>query len=307
MLKIGFCGSEFGEEALFGLELAGVDAAAAGFDADGMLEVEHLVVEEVFDGGTRGVGAVEDAGDDDGVVGGVVVAEHAPGVVGTPGEGGAAEETVEEAGVEGLEDFVEIVVVTDGCGEAFAAAGLADVLGLFGDGFGGDVAAVAVGVGAGDRLLVELGEEDVGDGVMDGLGRGLEEVGETDVEAAFAEADGGVEGSEAAEADVERGDGGAGAEFAVLVLEDGDEGGGRGGFFCAGLPGFEWMECCCGGLVEKSWRRRGGRRKELQELTQGGWAGMLRCGQGLGPFPVAGLGCDVGRYKNDFIRAWVAG
>jgi hypothetical protein len=139
--------------------------------------VEHLVVEEVLDGAARGVGAVEDAGDDDGVVGGVVVAEHAAGVVGAPGEGGAAEEAVEETSVEGLEDFVEVVVVAGGGGEALAAAGLADVLGLFGDGLGGDVAAVAVGMGAGDWFFVELGQEDVGDGVVDGVGCGLEEVG----------------------------------------------------------------------------------------------------------------------------------
>jgi hypothetical protein len=202
-----------------------VNAAAAGFDADGVLEVKHLVVEEVLDRAARGVGAVEDAADDDGVVGGVVMAEHAAGVMGAPGESGAAEEAVEETGVEGLEDFVEIVVVAGGCGEAFAAAGLADVLGLSGDCLGGDVAAVAVGVGAGDGLLVELGEEDVGDGVVNGVGSGLEEVGETDVEAAFAEPDGGVERGEAAEADVECGDGGAGAEFAILLLEDGHEGG----------------------------------------------------------------------------------
>jgi hypothetical protein len=93
---------------------------------------------------------------------------------------------VEEAGVEGLEDLVEIVVMAGGCGEAFATAGLTDVLGLFGDGFGGDVAAVAVGVNAGDGLLVELGEEDVSDGVMDGFRGVLEDVGEADVEAAFA-------------------------------------------------------------------------------------------------------------------------
>jgi hypothetical protein len=81
---------------------------------------------------------------------------------------------VEETGVEGLEDLVEIVVMAGGRGEAFAAAGLTDVLGLFGDGLGGDVAAVAIGVDAGDGLFVELGEEDVGDGVMDGLRRGFE-------------------------------------------------------------------------------------------------------------------------------------
>jgi hypothetical protein len=98
--EVGFGGIEFGEEALFGLELARVDAAASGFDADGMLEVKHLVVQEILDGAARSVGPVEDARDDDGVVGSVVVAEHAAGVVGAPGEGGAAEESVEEAGVE---------------------------------------------------------------------------------------------------------------------------------------------------------------------------------------------------------------
>jgi hypothetical protein len=166
------------------------------------------------------------------------VAEHAAGVVSAPGEGGAAEETVEETSVEGFEDLVEIVVVAGGGGDAFAAAGLADVFGLFGDGFGGDVAAVAVGVDSGDGLFVELGEEDVGDGVMDGLGCGLEDVRQTNVETAFAEADGGVERGEAAEANVECWNGGAGAEFAVLVLEDGDDGGGCRDFLCAGLSGF---------------------------------------------------------------------
>jgi hypothetical protein len=132
---------------------------------------------------------------------------------------------VEEAGVEGLEDFVEVVVMALGRRDAFATAGLTDVLGLFGDGFGADVAAVAVGVDGGDGLLVELGEEDVGDGVVDGFGCVLEEIGEMDLEAAFAEADGGVEGGEAAEADVEWRDRRAGAEVAVLLLEDGDQGG----------------------------------------------------------------------------------
>jgi hypothetical protein len=131
------------------------------------------------------------------------------------------------------------------------------------------VAAVAVGVDAGDGLFVELGEEDVRDGVMDGVGCGLEEVGKADVEAAFAEADGGVERGEAAKANVERGDRGAGAEFAVLVLEDGDERGGCWDFSCARLFGFGGMERCWGRLEEESWRWCWGRRKDLQELTQG--------------------------------------
>jgi hypothetical protein len=232
-LEVGFRRIEFGEEALLGLELAGVDTAAAGFDADRMLEVEHLVVEKILDCAPWRVGAVEDAGDDDRVVGGVIVAEHAASVVSGPRERGTAEEAVEETRVEGLEDLVEVVMMANGCGEAFASAGLADVLGLFGDGLGGDVAAVAVGVQASDGFSVELGEEDMGDGAMDVFGRGFEDIGETDMETAFAKTNGGVERGEAAEADVERRHRGAGAEFTVLLLEDGDQGSGRRNFFCA--------------------------------------------------------------------------
>jgi hypothetical protein len=88
---------ELREERFLGFELAGVDAAAQAAHADRMLEVKHLVVEQVFDGVARAGGAVEDAADDDGVVGGVVVAERALGVVLAPGELGTAEQAAEEA------------------------------------------------------------------------------------------------------------------------------------------------------------------------------------------------------------------
>jgi len=39
-----------GEEGFFGLEFTGVDAAAEAAHFYGMLEVEHLVVEQVFEG-----------------------------------------------------------------------------------------------------------------------------------------------------------------------------------------------------------------------------------------------------------------
>jgi hypothetical protein len=152
---------------------------------------------------------------------------------------------------------------------------------LFGDGFGRDVAAVAIGVDAGDGFLVELGEENVGDGAMDGLGCRLEEIRKTDVEAAFTETDGGVERGETAEADVESGNGRSGTEFAVLLLEDGDEGGRCGRFFGAWLSGSGGLEGRCRRFLKESGGWSGLRGKELQELTQRRGAGMLRGGQGL--------------------------
>ena len=101
------------------------------------------------------------------------------------------------------------------------------------------------------------------------------------MEAAFTETDGGVERGEAAKPDVESGNGGAGAQFTVLVFEDREQGGGGGDLFGASLFGSRGLERCCGDLLEQAGRRCWRRRKELQELAQGRGAGMLRCRQGL--------------------------
>ena len=67
--------SQLRESCFICLELPGVDAAADTPHTDRVFEVEHLVVEQVLDGVTGAGGAIKDAADDDGVVGGVVVAE----------------------------------------------------------------------------------------------------------------------------------------------------------------------------------------------------------------------------------------
>jgi sporulation protein YlmC with PRC-barrel domain len=119
-----------GEEALFCLELAGMDAPASGFDADRVFEVKHLMVKEILDSTARSVGAIEHTADDNGVVSGVVVAQHSAGVVRRPGKRGTTEKAVKEASVERLEDLVEMVVMAYGREDALATAGLTDVLGL---------------------------------------------------------------------------------------------------------------------------------------------------------------------------------
>ena len=70
-----------------------------------VLQVQHLVVENVFDGVARYARVIEDAADDDSVMSRVVVAETAPGVVLAPGELRTTHESVEEATVEVFEDF----------------------------------------------------------------------------------------------------------------------------------------------------------------------------------------------------------
>ena len=214
---------DFGEEGLVGLEGGGVDLSAEASHADGMLEVEHLMVEQILDGIARAGGAVEDAADDDGVVGGIVVAERSFGYALAPGEVGPAQQSVEEAEVERLKDLVEVVVVPFGTGVEFAAAGGADALDLLGHVGRGGKALVAGIVGGVDGFAIDLGHQNVQDGTDDRLRSSFEQVREADLERTLAQPDGGVERGETAEAQSQRREGRPRAQEPILFFVDGLE------------------------------------------------------------------------------------
>jgi hypothetical protein len=140
-----------------------VDASAAAFESYGMLKMEHFVEENVFHRVAGHAGMVEDSADDDGVVGGIVVAEAAAGVVPAPGKLRAAEESVEEAAVEIVEDFFQMIVMAAGGADVLASANLTDEAGFGGDVVAADVAAITRVMSAIDGLAIELGEQDVKD------------------------------------------------------------------------------------------------------------------------------------------------
>lgn len=222
-LKVSFGRFQLREEALLCLKFAGVDAASPGLDADRMLEVKHLVIQQVFDGTARCIWPVEYPADDDGIVRGVVVAQHAARMVGAPCKGGAAEKPMEKAHVQSFEDLVEIVVMADGAKDSLTPSSLPNMFGLFRDRFGADVAAVAVCMHRRDGFLIELRQQNVGNSAVNALWRRFQKVGEANMETAFAQPDRSVERRKPAKADVERRNWSARTEVAVLFFKDGDE------------------------------------------------------------------------------------
>ena len=90
--------------------------------------------------------------------GGIVVAEAAAGVVLAPGKLRAAHEPVEEAAVEVVENFFQMIVMAAGGADVLASAHLADEARLGGNVVAGDIAAITGAVGAIDRLAIKLGE-----------------------------------------------------------------------------------------------------------------------------------------------------
>src|SRR5579871_6701983 len=120
-LQEGVCLVYAREQLFFGLEFGGVDATAAAAQLYGMLQVQHLVVDDVFEDELGDRGVIEDPADDDGVVRGIVVTEDAARLGLAPAHARAGHESVEEARVQVFEDGVKIVVVSAGTAEKFAA------------------------------------------------------------------------------------------------------------------------------------------------------------------------------------------
>src|ERR1700678_3065848 len=179
-------------------------AAPCPAHAHRMLEVQHLVVQQVLDRVARTRWPVEDPAHHDGVMGSIVVAQQPLGMMLTPGKLRTPQQSIKEALIEHIEDFFEVVITAFGSAITFGSAGMANLLRLPRNSFAVLETLVAMVVRAVDGLLIDLGDEDVRNGVNHGLLRTFEQIRKTDVQFAFAQPDGCIEGDEAPEADVKR-------------------------------------------------------------------------------------------------------
>ena len=87
---------EVGEEFFFLAEFAGVGDQAAAGAAGGVLDVQHLMIQDVLHGASRDSGAVHAAIEQDVIGAGVVTAELAAPTAGAPADVRAGEFSFEE-------------------------------------------------------------------------------------------------------------------------------------------------------------------------------------------------------------------
>ena len=88
---------------------------------------------DIFERQRRGGGAVEDAADDNGVVGRIEVAQQAAGELPAPAEQGTAEQAIEVLTIQSLEELLEVVAGALRAGDELAATDLAHQLQLLAD------------------------------------------------------------------------------------------------------------------------------------------------------------------------------
>jgi hypothetical protein len=211
------------EQPFLRLKLSGVHTTPPCAHAYRMLQMQHLVVQQVFDGVARCSGPVEDATDDDGIVCGVVVAEHPFGDVGAPCQRRPSQQAMKEAQIDGLKDLVEVVEMSLRRADAFPSAVLPDTFCLLRYRLGLRVAAIAIGMDWRNRFAVQLGQQDMRNGVMDRLRGVHQQVGETDNQLPIAQANCCIQAGKATELNLQQRHGSSRAKLTVLLREDREE------------------------------------------------------------------------------------
>jgi hypothetical protein len=177
------------EEFFLGLKVPGMDAALRAGAIHGMFDVEHFVIENVGYDAMGHAGLVEKAGDGNGMMGGIIMAEDRAARAKTPAKKGHFELARKVLSVEVMENLLEVEVAAGGVNQALDASLAAGVLGAAADILAHEVAAVDFGHGPGGSLAKELGQKNVGEAFLNGGGSVLEKVGDSDGQLALHEAD----------------------------------------------------------------------------------------------------------------------
>ena len=202
------------------------DAPAAA-QLNRMTQMQHLVIDEIFDGIEGNASGIENAANDDGVMRGIIVAQAAESLVAAPCHLGSGHQAVEEAEIKLVKNLVEIIVLALGTLNALASAQLADELRLLRHGMAAGVFAVTRGMGSINGLAMKLGDEDMQDGIEHRLGRAFKKIGEADKDASLAQADGAIDVGEAVEADLKLRQRSARTQIAIGLLKNLVESGGH--------------------------------------------------------------------------------
>src|ERR1700685_138516 len=151
------------EEFFFGLELRGMNAAAAAAQLHRMFKVQHFVINDVLDGVAGNAWVIEDTAYNDCIMGRVVVPEAVAGMVAAPGHRGSGKQAVEESSVQVVEDILQIVSPALGTFDSLAATDLAHKMSFSGDVLTGNIAAIPNRIPSLDGPAIHFGQKNVSD------------------------------------------------------------------------------------------------------------------------------------------------
>src|SRR5438309_4535479 len=210
---------KLGKKPFFHLKLGRMHASSAAAKFDGMLEVQHLVIDDVLHrvAGNRGV--VEHPADHDGIVCGVVMPKYAASAAPTPAHARTRQQSVKKPRVQVFEHHLKIIKMSFRAVEALAAAHLPHQVRLADDFTAADIFAITSRLAAIDGLPVDLREQNVSDGAKNACGSAFEQIREPHQKPTLAHADGVVDVREGEELNLQLGRGRSRPQFPVCFVK----------------------------------------------------------------------------------------
>src|ERR1051326_4709269 len=153
-----------------------MDASAASAHLDRMLQVKHLVIDNVLNGKARNAGVVEYPADHDCIMRRIVMSQPVARTLVAPGHLWPRQQAMEEAGVQVLKNFIEVVGVPAGGCDLLPSAQLPDQISLARHVAAEYVAPVFYHLLSVQRLSVHLGKQNMSDGLQNIIRRALQQI-----------------------------------------------------------------------------------------------------------------------------------
>src|SRR6266404_4710413 len=134
-----------------------MNTPAAPSQSDGVLQVQHFVIDDVLHCAAWHASVVKDTAHDNRVMGGIVVSQAVAGVLAAPGHLRAGEKSVKKPGIQVVEYGFQVIGVALRRHDSLASAYLPDQVRLSRHVLSGNVATVPGGMLPIDRFPVHLG------------------------------------------------------------------------------------------------------------------------------------------------------
>src|ERR1700733_14512966 len=193
-----------------------------------MLQVQHLVVDDVLHGVARYRDLIKDAADDNRIVGRIVMPEDAPGLSWTPAHAWPAQQSMKKASVQLLKNQVEVIDAAFGRMQPLASAHLPHQVRLPDDFVTGHVFSITRRVAAIDGLAVHLRQQNVSDRPYNRVRRAFQQIRKPYQKPALAQPDGVIDVGESKKLDPQLRRHNAGTQLPVFIIEDFEQSGTHG-------------------------------------------------------------------------------
>src|SRR5581483_5880924 len=185
-----------------------------------MLQVEHLVIENVFHHIGRHTRMIENSADHNGIVCGIIVAQAVSGPCTAPGQLWPSEQAMKETPVEVLKNGLEIISSSLRGINPFSAPHLSKQVRLGANMVARNITSIPGRVFPLNALAIHLCQQNMGNRSENGLGRAFQQVRKPDKQPPFSQTDGVVDICKCEKLDRQVRDWGPRTQITIAFVED---------------------------------------------------------------------------------------